>query len=440
MHGPATPLSPSSPPLAPGLDEAGPDRARRRLLVGAPALAGALAAPALPALAQAGRAPAWYAVWGCAPAGPPPAASTLSISNQTLRLVVRASHAAGRLRVRLSNEMGSSDLRLGGAHIGLRSAGANLYAGTSRQLSFGGRPGIVIPAGAPVLSDPVDLAIGAFADLAVSLYFPASVQLSTLHSAAYQTNYISSSGDHGASTALPVQRTIGSWPFLTEVESDRRAPVIVAVGDSITDGVGSTSNANRRWPDWLARRLQAELASAGPFAVVNRGIASNRLLADLGTALLAGKDLLERFDRDVLATAGVSALCVLVGINDIVYSPVANLVRAEDMAAGYGQLIERAHAHGIPVIGATLTPFEGQAYFTPARETVRRTVNAWLRSSGRFDLLVDWDAALRDPQAQTRLHRDYDSGDHLHPNDAGYQAMAAAVPLAELGALARGTG
>ena len=416
--------------LSPALT--GLDRGRRRVL------AGMLAAPFLPATAQAALTDPWCATWGCAPAGPPPSGSALTLNGQTLRLVVRASIGAGRLRIRLSNELGNTVLRIGAAGIGLRASAASVYAGTSRSLSFGGRAGIAIPAGAPALSDPVDLSVGPFADLAISLYLPGATPLTTMHGNAFQTSYVSSSGNHTAATFLPVQRTLASWPFLAEVDSDRAAPVIVAIGDSLTDGIGSTANANRRWPDWLARRFQAELGGMGPFAVVNRGLSGNRLLLDDASMPLAGRDLLERFDRDVLATAGVRAMVVLAGINDILFSPASSPVRAEDMAAGYRQMVERAHARGIAAIGATLPPFGGNVYFNPGREAARQAINAWLRSSGAFDLLADVDLALRDPQAPERLRGAYDSGDHLHPNDAGYQAMAASVPLARLAALASG--
>jgi len=407
------------------------DRSRRRLLLGVPAAAGALA---VSGAAQAQTSSRWSAAWGCAPAGPPPSSTLQTFTNQTLRLVVRASVGGSRVRIRLSNEMGGSDLQIASASIGLRQAGAALSAGSYRALRFGGRPGVVIPAGAPAVSDPVSLSVTQFADLAVSLYLPGMASATTIHSAAYQANYVSTSGDHTATVSLPVQRSVASWPFLTEVDIDAAAPVLVAAGDSVTDGVGSTSGANRRWTDWLARRVQAELGN-NRLAVINRGISANRMLADTETALLAGRDLLERFDRDVLATPGVRALGVLIGINDIVYSPSNAPIRAEAMIAGYLQLIERAHLHGIGVMGATLPPFAGFVYYTSAREAVRQAVNSWMRSAAAFDLLADIDVALRNPAAPQSLRAAYDSGDHLHPNDVGYQALAAAVPLASLAAL-----
>jgi lysophospholipase L1-like esterase len=406
--------------------------ARRHFLQAGPALAAALMTT--PATARAAAAPeAWCATWGTAPAGPPAAASTMGFANQTLRLIVHASIGGSRVRVRLTNEMGSSPLRIAAAHVGLRGSGANLVAGSGRDLTFGGRPGATIPPGAPLLSDPVDLAVPAFADLAISFYLPDSVQATTVHDMAQQTSYVSSAGNYASTPALPVQKSISCWPFLAEVDvlpDAGGARAVVALGDSITDGARSTGNANRRWPDWLARRLQQACQPGSPaVALVNRGICGNCLLTDYANALIAGHDCLERFDRDVLATTGAAWLFVLIGINDIVYSPSASTIPAEDLAAGYQQLIARARLRGVRAIGATLTPFEGQAYYTPAREAARQQVNAWIRSSGAWDGVVDFDAALRDPAQLTRLNPAYDSGDHLHPNDAGYQVMAQAVPL-----------
>lgn len=407
------------------------DRARRRLLFGVPALAGALAI-ASSAQAQAGER--WGATWGCAPAGPPAAGSLQTFTNQTLRLIARASLGGNRVRIRVSNEMGNRELVIGAAAVGLRLAGADIIVGSNRVLTFGGRPGITIPAGAPAVSDPVTLTVTQFADLAVSLYLPGSAPATTIHNAAYQANYVSTSGNRTTANSMPVQRAIGSWPFLTEIDVDNGAPVLVVAGDSLTDGVGSTSSTNRRWPDWLARRLRDEVGE-NRFGVVNRGISANRLLADDETALIAGRDLLERFDRDVLATSGVRALAVLIGINDIVYSPSSAPINPDLMIAGLRQLIARAHLHGVQVIGATIPPFGGFVYYLPEREAVRQAVNSWLRSAGAFDALADVDLALRNPDAPQTLRPLYDSGDHVHPNDAGYEVLAASVPLALLSSL-----
>ena len=345
--------SPVTPSALTPQDDHGVNRGRRRIVLGTPVLAGALAVPAASVQAQAGLPERWSAGWGCAPAGPPPSASLLTFTNQTLRLIVRTSLGGKRVRIRLSNEMGDTDLRIGAARIAARLGGPDVNAAGNRQLTFGGRTAVTIPAGAPVLSDPVTLTVAPLTDLSVSLYLPGTARATTIHNAAYQASYISTTGDHSAAAALPVQRAFGSWPFLTEVDVESAAPALVAIGDSVTDGVGSTSSANCRWTDWLARRVQAELG-ASRLGIVNRGIAANRLLADDATALLAGNDVLERFDRDVLATAGVRSLIALIGINDIVYSPSTRPIAAEELIAGYLQLVARAHLHGITVVGATL--------------------------------------------------------------------------------------
>jgi lysophospholipase L1-like esterase len=207
------------------------------------------------------------------------------------------------------------------------------------------------------------------------------------------------------------------------------ASAVAAFGDSLTDGQASTANANRRWPDMLARRLQLELGVAGNIGVANRGISANSLLKDYPDAMLAGQKGLVRFDRDVLATSGVRWVIVLIGINDIVYSPASSPIPVNSLIDGHLQLVARARARGLRAIGATLTPFEGQAYYTAARENVRQRFNDWIRSGGAYDAVADFDLALRDPARTTRLRASYDSGDHLHPNNAGYQAMAQAVPL-----------
>lgn len=414
------PVPPSRPAARP---------ARRNFLRAGPLLAASLAVPALPARAQSGAGERWSATWGAAPAGPPPSASTQSFTSQTLRLVVHTSIGGNRVRVRFSNEMGSTPLRIGAASIGVRSSSSAILQATLRTLSFGGQSAITIPAGAPALSDPVELAVPAQADLAISLYLPGTVQATTIHDMALTSSYLSPAGDYTSSVSMPVSRSITSWPFLTEVDVDGAASTLVAIGDSLTDGARSTGNVNRRWPDYLVRRLQASLGAGGRIGVVNRGISANLLLNDYATALIAGRDVLERFDRDVLATAGVRYLAVLIGINDISYSSGSNPIPVADLIAGYRQVIARAHAHGITVIGATLPPMEGFVYYTAAREAVRRAANSWIRFSGEFDAVADIEAALRDPNDPARIQPLYDSGDHLHPNDAGYQAMANAFPL-----------
>ncbi len=403
----------------------------------------------------------WVGTWGTAPAGPPLPAQMQTFNDQTLRLIVHTSIGGSQVRIRVSNELGTTPLRIGAAHIALRQSGADIVPGSDRVLTFSGATSITVPPGAPVLSDPVALDVPALGDLAVSLYLPGEVQATTIHGSAFQTNYVSLPGNFTGAATLPVQRTTTSWPFLAEVDVDAPgAGAIVALGDSITDGAVTTIDANRRWPDLLALRLQtardqatggkaspdarsastsaALLALNSRLGVVNRGIGGNRLLRDPGEQPLFGRAALVRFDRDVLATAGVRYLIVLIGINDIGHPgtgtiPVSEAVTAQDLIAGYRQLIARAHAKGIPVYGATLTPFEGTVfpgYYTPEKEAVRQAVNNWIRSSDEFDAVIDFDRAVRDPAHPTRMLPAYDSGDHLHPNDLGMQAMANAIPLA----------
>lgn len=397
------------------------------LLAGA-ALAATLAFPP-PALAQSWSAEHWTGTWGAGPGGPPLPAGTKTFSNQTLRMIVHTSLGGKRVRVRLSNEMGATPLRIGGAHVALRKAGADIVPGSDRALTFGGAASIVIPPGAPALSDPVELDVAARSDLAVSVYLPEAVGATTIHSTASQTSYVSETGDFAAAEALPVQHKIGSWPFLTEVDVDGGGGTIVTLGDSITDGTRSTPDTVNRWPDWLAKRLQG--ANLG---VVNRGISGNRLVSNPPEGSLAGRSALERFDRDVLATASVRYMTLMVGINDIGNSPNDEPISAKELITGYRQLIARAHEKGIAIYGATLTPFEGAKYYSPAKEAVRAAVNDWIRNGREFDGVIDFDLATRDPAHPGRMAAAYDSGDHLHPNDRGYEAMGNAVPLGLFGA------
>lgn len=374
------------------------------------------------ALATAAHAQDWVGTWGVAPAGPPAMADAINLTDQTLRLIVRTSIGGKRVRIRVSNELGATPLRIGAAHIGVRAGGASVQPGTDRVLTFAGQAGVVIPAGAPVWSDPVALPVAALSDLAISLYLPGPSSATTLHGIASQTQYVSKAGDFTGAATLPVARTLTALPFLTEVDVEAEGSVIVALGDSITDGMRSTVDTNNRWPDWLARRLPV-------FGVVNRGISGNRLLTNTPDAWLTGRAILERFDRDVLATSGVRAMTLMVGINDIGSSSSASPVTATALIAGYQQVIARAHAKGIAVVGATLTPFQGAGYYSAEKEAVRQAVNTWIRSGGGFDGVIDFDRVLRDPANPARMLAAYDSGDHLHPSDAGYQAMGKAVPL-----------
>jgi lysophospholipase L1-like esterase len=387
----------------------------------------------------------WVGTWGTGPTGAaiPPASPPMQFAGQTLRQIVHTSIGGSRLRVCFSNEFGTTALTIGAAQIARRDQGSSIIGGTSRALTFGGKTSIVIPPGAPAVSDPVDLQVPGYVDLAISLYLPQPTTATTLHGSAFQTNYIAS-GDVTGAVSLGSPTTTTSWYFLSGVSVwTRRAGALVAFGDSITDGAVSTVDANNRWPDQLARRLQA----AQPYlniGVVNKGIGGNRLLNPgnatvgqfQGIGPLFGEAALARFDRDVLATPGVEGVIVLLGVNDlgqpVSISPASEEVTAEDLIQGYRQLIARAHEHNKTIWGGTITPFGNTTipnYYTPAREEKRQAVNAWIRNGGEFDAVVDFDAAIRDPAAPSQILPAYDSGDHLHPNDAGLIAMGNAVPL-----------
>jgi lysophospholipase L1-like esterase len=278
-----------------------------------------------------------------------------------------------------------------------------------------------------ILSDPVDLNAPPLADLAVSLYFPGETGPPTSHATGLHTTYIAA-GDLTGQEAITVGSTAQSYYWLAGVDAlaPADASLIVAFGDSITDGALSTPETNHAWPALLAARLAAKKDTAR-FAVANMGIGGNRLLRDV-----TGVSALARFDRDVLSQSGVKWVVVLEGINDIgrIASLPAEAVTADEVIGAYKQIIERAHTHGIKAIGATLTPYEDAHYYSAGEgEAVREAVNQWIRSSGAYDAVVDFEAATRDPANPKRIRADFDPGDHLHPNDKGYQAMADAIDL-----------
>ena len=370
----------------------------------------------------------WVGTWATAPVSQAPNAA-VNINNQTLRQIVRISLGGHRVRVRVSNAFGTAPLVVGAAHIANRDLDERIVPGSGGPLTFSGNPNITIPAGAIAVSDPVELEARALSDLAIDLYVPgdtgATTSPLTRHTGALQTNYVSSPGDFTGAAEFPVASTRASWFFLTgiEVSAGDDVGAIVALGDSITDGTRSTPDTNRRWPDALARRLMANHRAMG---VLNLGIAGNRVLRDG-----AGPNAQSRYDRDVLTQTSATHLIVLEAINDIGFENFdpTQAVSAADIIAGHRQLIARARARGLKVIGATLTPVEGSAYFAPATEAKRQAVNAFIRTSGAYDEVVDFDLVTRDPTQPTRFLPAFDSGDHLHPSDAGYQAMADAIDL-----------
>lgn len=391
----------------------------------------------------------WVSAWSTAVHTPlpfPGLPPSPVFDNQTVRMVVRATMSGDRVRVRLSNEFGSTGLTIGGAHIALAAQGAKIVSGSDRELTFAGRKTVTIPPGAPMLSDPVELNVPAFAEVAISLYFPEKTNSSTVHFWAQHETYISGTGDFTVKPELPDATTTTSWYFLADLEvwAPKRNAAIAAFGDSITDGVGARQGDYTDWPDALAKRLSEAEKGSPIFAVLNAGIGGNRVLHDG-----AGVNALARFDRDVLAQPGVVDLIILEGINDIGWPNIKprpskdgstpkelpfvhQVVSAEDIIAGLQQIIERAHQHGIRVFGTTLTPFEGADYYTEDGETKREAVNHWIRTSGAFDGVFDFDASVRDPSHPSRFREDYQSGDHLHPSAAGYKAMASVIDLSAL--------
>jgi lysophospholipase L1-like esterase len=405
----------------------------------------------------AARQPApghWIGAWYASPTArvdPPPSAaapvpagtsgqSLLHFSNQTLRQIAHLTIGGSRLRVVVSNTFGTAPLTIGAAGVALRDRDAAIVPSSSRPLTFGGAARVTVPPGAIFVSDAVDLAVPDFADLAIDLYLPddtaAMKSPITTHPASWQTGYVSPPGNHTGEVAMPVQATTGyrrgdglacaTWFFLARVEvlAPAASGAIVALGDSITDGTASGLDTNNRWPDHLARRL----AAAGLHtAVLNAGIGGNRVLNEgNGPAALA------RFDRDVLAQPGVTTVIVLEGINDIGQARQNPSPGAADLIAAHRQLIDRAHARGLAIYGATLTPFGGAAYWTPEGEAKRQQLNDWIRTGKSYDGMFDFDAAVRDPEHPTKTQARYDAGDHLHLNAAGYQAVAAVIDLSRV--------
>ena len=388
---------------------------------------------------------AWVASWASSPtaADPDPEQPLLNIEQQTVRERVRLSVGGVRLRVRLSNEFGSTPLTIGAATVALSSDMQAVKPESLRSLTFGGRSSVVIPPGAPVLSDAVDLPVATDAELSISLYFPERVATPTLHGLALKRAAITARGDFTRAVRVEAQATSESSIAITAVlvPARRAQKLVVAFGDSITDGDGSTVDADRSWPSALARRLGKSERHA-PVAIVNAGIAGNRLLSDGFGIRAIGLSALARFDRDVLAIPGATHLMLLEGVNDLGFpgatlggQPLGGPGEArtvEDLIGACQQLIARAHARGLKVIGATVTPFEGTTfagYYSDEKERARERLNTWIRTSDAFDGVVDFDAVLRDASHPSRMQARYASPDHLHPNDTGYQAMADAIDL-----------
>lgn len=405
-----------------------------------------IAAPFCSAASSADKSAksSWVATWGAGMSATEPG-SAPDFTGKTLREIVHTSVPGQQVRVWLSNRFGSEPLQVGAAHIALSAAasvGTNhdgtpnqsgIQQGTDRALTFHHMASVTIPPGSAIVSDPVALDVPALSDIAVSMYFPSHTMATTEHSSAQQISYAANGNVVDAADLAGKSWTQESWYVLSGV--DVYAPgdsAVVAFGDSITDGAYATVNQNHRWPDYLAQRLStdANTRKAGVLGVVNVGIGGNRVLLDG-----YGPNAVSRVNWDVLARSGARSMIVLESINDIGryvrdHQPYGDL--AQRLEAGLAQLAAQAHQHNIRVIGATITPYQGCGYYSVAGDDVRQAVNQWIRTSKTFDGVADFDKAVRDPENPLHFAAQYDSGDHLHPKDAGYQALANAIDLSLL--------
>ncbi len=402
------------------------------------------------ALAQAN---AWIAAWASSPesTNPNPNLPMLNLENQTVRERVRVSIGGSRISIRLSNEYGSVPLLVGAVTVATPTDAASVRPESIHNVRFSGRNSILIPPGAPILSDPVAFPVRAGAEISLSVYFPRRVSTPTIHELALKRAIISQGGDQTHAEKLNSGATSKSSILISAVlvPAQPSQRLVVAFGDSLVDGDQSTVDADHNWPSDLVRRV-LNSSEASKLAVVNEGLAGNRLLSNddglsarVGLSAGLGASALARFDRDGLTLPGVTHIVLLEGINDISFpgatiagrflADPAGVRTSEDLIEAYLQLIARAHAHGIKLIGATITPCEGAdlpGYYSESKEAVRRTVNQWIRTGGAFDGVIDFDAVLRDPEHPSRMLARFSSPDHLHPNDAGYQAMADTIDLA----------
>ncbi len=360
------------------------------------------------------------------PAAPPPIPVLTGLNNQTLRMIVHTSIGGDTVRIRVSNAFGAATAYVGAAHIGIRAKDSAIVAGSDRAVTFSGKPTATMYAGQELVSDPVKLSVGPLSDLAVSLYFTGDTGTPTNHPTGLHPTYVSKAGDFtGAAEIVDPAMVTQSYYWLQGVDvlAATDSGAIVTFGDSITDGARSTSDTNSMWPAFLAGRLQADKSTAR-IAVVNAGISGNRILGDNVGGLA-------RISRDALSVPGVKWIMLLEGINDISFAMRQPNSRfsADDLIAAYRQVIEAAHLRGIKVVGCTLTPYEGAAAYKDAGEAIRAAANEWIRKSGEFDAVVDFDAATRDSADPKRFSAAAGSPDMLHPGDPGYKLMADSIDL-----------
>ncbi len=405
-----------------------------------PLLAGVVLAATLALLAgpgggaTAGTKDAWVGSWSAAPTGAGAGLSGTGFADQTIRMIVHTSVGGSAARIRLSNTFGTGAVTIGHATLARPDAATpaltDVLPASVAELTFNGAPGITIPKGGQVVSDPLPVAVPELSDLVVSIYLPVATGPATWHWTARQAAYYGAGDTAAEPTGATLTGTRNSWFFLTGVDVlSRRSPGAVAVlGDSITDGSQSTINGNARWTDRLAARLLAGHAPHSEVGVLNQGLAGNTVNRDgteIGYAEL-GVNGLARLQRDVLSQTGVRTLVLMLGINDIQIHGDA----PDKIIGGLRQLIAQARIAGLDVVVSTVTPFEGFSSWTPEKEQTRLAVNEWLRTHrAEYSGLVDFDELRRDPAAPSKLRAEWDSGDHIHPNDAGYQAMADFVPL-----------
>ena len=389
----------------------------------------------LPLIATAARAaqptphPTWVGSWAASPMPTETGFSMRLLTGHTMREVVHLSSGGAQVRLRFSNEFGLDPLTLDNVHVALSAGGSKIEDSSDHAVTFGGANSVVIPAGSAIFSDPVSMSVAPLANLAVSFFVPPQImRAETYHDLAACDNYLAS-GDVAGAADLAHPDIVPSWYFFDgiDVPAVDGARAIVALGDSITDGARMTPNSNNRWPNLLAARLVQD-KRLSHVAVLDEGISGNRVLNEG-----YGPSAVARFDRDVLAQDGVRYLIILESINDIgrlahLTAP-ADDITASDLEAALTQIADAAHQHGIKVYGATLTPFKGAFYWSEKGEQVREAVNQFIRASPVFDGVVDFDKAVRDPQNPLVYDPKYDSGDHLHPGDVGYQAMANAIDL-----------
>ncbi len=385
-----------------------------------------------------GKSPVWIVSWACSQQIPElqNALPGDDLRDATLRQIFHLSIGGPALRVHISNAFGSEALHVITVHIArpLTPASPAIYPASDKTLTFAGSFDVTVPPGAEYISDPIEYEVHALSDVAVTLYMETPPATETGHPGSRATSYVIH-GNRVAAADLAEAKHVDHWYQISAIDALARkdAASVVVLGDSITDGHGATTNGNDRWTDVLAARLQGSKQTRD-IGVSNQGIGGNHLLTDG-----LGPNALARFDRDVLAQAGVHWLIVFEGVNDLgglartaEVSEAEHVQRAKNVVAAYEQIIARGHAHGLRVIGATITPYVGSDYYhpSPLSEADRQAVNEWIRAPGHFDAVIDFDAVVRDPRQPDHLRPNYDCGDHLHPSPAGYKAMGESIPLA----------